>query len=838
MTLPLRPVRRLLSAFRPALLPFAALCLALALTPHLCAVSVHGTVTDPLGYPIANATVALVHDGNVLVSGRTGQDGSYTMSNAATGRFYVLASGISFRQLATQSFYAGQFDNVEQNIVLEPEWVRQSVVVTATGLPQPQAQVSASVTGISALEFANHAGIVDPLRQAPGVNVVQTGQMGGETSLFIRGGSSTANRVVMDGVPLEDIGGRFDFANVATTGIQDLEVYRGPNTVLYGSDAAAGVISITTPRGSTPFPSLLYEGDAGSFGTYRNQAQLAGMKRKADYYLGASSLNTRNSIPNDAYHDNTGVANLGYSLSSKTEIRITGRASDSATGLPSANGGYLFYNLANDGKQLDQDIYGSGTISHTFRDNWHAVARYGLVRKREESEEWYPAGLDVGGNYYGFDSTVVGANGYSASGQALMNYGAAFGAVYPYTVDLASNRDSLFAQSDYQHGPHLGIIGGFRYENERGLEGDPAYDYRQGLERTNYDYQAQVGGQFRNRFFYTAAGGVEKNQLFGTVGTPRGGASWYVVRPGAGVFHGTRLSVNFARGYQEPTLDQQFGSLYAFLAANGGQSTIAQFGIAPIGAETSRTYDGGIEQSLFSERLMARVSYFHNEFGDQIEAVPASAVPTLLPNLTPAQQQQLETFLNNNYAYELDLNSMAYRAQGVESEFEYGLGKNIFLRAGYTYLDAVVQHSFSSDALGPGTNPNFPSIPIGNYAPLKGARPFRQPPHTGFTTVVYTGKRWSGVLNAAYSSRSDDSTFLGGDDVNFGNTLLLPNRNLDYAWAKIDLAANYQWKPWLSLYTQLNNLTSDQHIGPIGYPSLPLTFRTGARFTLSLGRRQ
>jgi iron complex outermembrane receptor protein/vitamin B12 transporter len=833
MTFLTRPRRRLLSVFE---LLAPAFLLAFATVLH--AVSVHGTVTDPLGYPIANATVALVQNGRVLVNGSTGPDGAYTLVSSESGRFYVLASGISFRQLATESFFGGRFDGVEQNIVLEPEWVRESVVVTATGVPQPQAQVSGAVTELTAADFGNRASLSDPLRQVPGVNVVQTGQWGGETSLFIRGGSSTANRVVMDGVPVEDIGGRFDFGNVATTGIQDVEVYRGPNTVLYGSDASAGVVAVTTPRGSTPFPSLLYEGDAGNFGTYRNQAQLAGMKRKLDYYAGASSLYTQNAMPDDGYHDNTAVANLGWSLSAKTQIRLTGRGSDSATGLPSANGGYSFDVFPNDGKELDQDTYGTGTIDHTFRDNWHATVRYGLVRKREESEQWYPAGIPIAGNYYGNDVTVLGANGYSTSGQALMNYGTSFGAIYPYSLALASNRDNLYAQTSYEHGPHLGVIAGFRYGDERGLEGEPVYAYREGLERTNYDYQAQVGGEFKNRFFYTAAGGVEKNQLFGTVGTPRGGASWYVVRPGRGAIHGTRLNVNFAKGYQEPTLDQQFGSLYSFLLANGGQSTIAQYGIAPIGAELSRSYDGGIEQSLFSEKVIARVTYFHNEFGNQIEAVPASVVPQLLPNLTPAQQQQLEAFLNNNFAYELDLNSMAYQAQGVESEVEYGLGKDIFLRGGYTYLDAVVQQSFSSDAIGPSTNPNYPAIPIGNYSPLVGARPFRRPPHTGFTSVIYTGKKWSGVVNGAYASRSDDSTFLGGDDVNFGNTLLLPNRNLDYAWAKIDLGATYQWKPWMAVYTQLDNLTSNQHIGPIGYPSLPLNFRTGARFTLSLGKKQ
>jgi iron complex outermembrane receptor protein/vitamin B12 transporter len=812
--------------------------LLLASTSALHAVSVHGTVTDTLGKPIAGAAVALIHNGKVVVTGRTGLDGGYSLISADSGRFYVLASGHSFRQLATQSFFARTLDSVQKNIVLEPAWVRQSVVVTATGEPQPQAQVTASVTEIGSTQLENKLDVVDALRQIPGVNVVQTGERGGVTSLFIRGGSSTANRVTLDGVPIEDIGGRFDFGNVATTGLANIEIYRGPNSVLYGSDAAAGVVALTTPRGSTHFPSLLYEGDAGNFGTYHNQVQLGGMKRKLDYYGGFSALQTSNSIPMDEYHDDTSVANLGWSWSAKTEIRVTARNSDSATGVPSGNSGYDFYGIANDQKQSDQDTYGTATITHTFRNNLHSIVRYGLVRKREESQQWYPAGELIAGNYYGREVTVTGANGYTATGRALLNYGSAFGSIYPWKLNLASNRDNLYANIQYQHGPHLGMSGAFRYENERGVEQEPAYLFREGLARTNYDYQGEVGGEFANRMFYTAAGGVENNGLFGLVGTPRMGLAYYLVRPGRGVFHGTKLSVNFARGYQEPTLDQQSGSLYAFLVKYGGQAAAAQYGIAPIGEEQSRSYDGGVTQSLFGERVNLKVTYFHNEFGNQIEAVPATLVPTLLPNLTAAQQQQLESFLNNNYAYELDLNSLAYRAQGVESEVEYGMGRNIFVRAGYTYLDPVVQRSFSSDAVGPSYNPKYPGIPIGNYSPLVGARPFRLAPHTGFSSVTYTGKKWTAVVEGAYASRSDDSTYLGGDDVNGGNTMLLPNRNLDFGYAKVDMGVSYQAKPWMSLYTQMNNLTSDQQIGPIGYPSLPFNFRTGMRLTLRLGMRK
>src|SRR5271156_678442 len=135
--------------------------------PILQAVTVHGTVTDTLGRPIPNATVALVQGGKVIVSVFTQYDGTYQLTTAAIGQFYILAGGTTFRELTTGSFYGGELDAVEQNVVLEPEWVRQSIVVTATGVPQPQAQVSASVSVINKLDFINRAEMVDPLRQVP-----------------------------------------------------------------------------------------------------------------------------------------------------------------------------------------------------------------------------------------------------------------------------------------------------------------------------------------------------------------------------------------------------------------------------------------------------------------------------------------------------------------------------------------------------------------------------------------------------------------------------------------------------------------------------------------------
>ena len=85
---------------------------------------------------------------------------------------------------------------------------------------------------------------------------------------------------------------------------------------------------------------------------------------------------------------------------------------------------------------------------------------------------------------------------------------------------------------------------------------------------------------------------------------------------------------------------------------------------------------------------------------------------------------------------------------------------------------------------------------------------------------------------ATFSSRSDDSTYLGYSDLNQGNSLLLPNRNLDFGFTRIDLGGSWEWHAHMAFYVQLQNLLSDQHIAPIGYPSLPMTLRAGVRYQL------
>jgi iron complex outermembrane receptor protein/vitamin B12 transporter len=788
------------------------------------AAEVHGVVTDPSGARITGAKVVLIRNGSTVSDGVSGADGSFQITTAEQGRFYLLVSANGFRQLETPGFYAGKFDNLEQNLVLEPTWVRESIVVTANGTPTPQPQTGASISVLGPSDFALRGDLVSSLRLMPGTSVSQVGQMGAQASLFIRGGDSDDNKIIVDGISAGDLGGRFDFGPLATTAIERAEVYRGPDSSLYGADAESGVVSLTTPHGTTSFPSFLFHGDVGNFLTSQEDLEVAGAHNKLDYLGEFSWLQTNNNLPLDEFHVATAAGNFGWQPNGSTQIRGTVHYGVDATGAP---GAFQFYQVVNNATQKDQDLFLSASIDNQTTAAFHNSVRYGLTRKREQYHVWTQSGsglFDQYGDSFGYPVTITGANGYSVTGPALLDYAGN----YPQENQLVSNRDELIYQGDYTVTPHLSAQIGFQFEDERGSE--PNSSYYTPVERTNYDYRAAVHGDFKTRFFYTLGGDLECYSLFGTQTNPRAGVSFYAMKPRKGIFSGTRILFNYGDAVREPSLTDQFYSLYSFLESNGGQATVQQLGIKPIGAPTARTYEGGVEQAFLSQRLIFRTSFFHNEFGRQIEYVGLDLIPELLPNLTAAQQNELEQFLVANGAYEQSLNTEAFRVLGVETTVEGGIGRSIFMRGGYTYLDAVIQRSFTnSDVALLGPLPTYNGIPIGSDSPLQGARPFRRPPHTGFFTATYSTRKLSAMFTSAFVSRSDDSDFLGGDDINGGNSLLLPNRNLDPGFAKLDIGASYQLLTWLGIYGQLENLTDNQHIAPIGYISLPLTVRAGIR---------
>ena len=801
---------------------FLFLAISLIAPTPARAVVVRGVVTDALGQPIPGARVQLIQGQRPVAIAIAGLDGAFEIRSTQAGRFVLLTSAPAFYPGIGQDFYGGSTDQIAQNVVLETNSVHEEVTVTATGVSTPLAQSSSAVTLVPDSDLATSVGVVDALRQSPGVAVVQTGQYGGVTSLFVRGGNSDANKILIDGIPAEDVGGIFDYGTVSTTGLAGIELYRGTNSALYGTDAGASVLNFETPRGSATKPQIDYSGDAGNFHSYRNELSLSGAHKRADYLAGFSRFNTSNALPLDEYHSATSVANLGYALTANTLARFTIRNADSGTGLPNAHD---FYGISQDGKQSDQDLYSGLTVENRLEDGWHNLVRYGIARKREQADYYGNQGTLVTINdpvygpfpaYVGNVVTIRGANGTTATGQVQL---------YGDNRNQDSNRDELYYQSDYSLAHSLTALFGFHYENERGSFVLPAFDENEAIQRTNFEYTAQFQGEIKNRLFYSAGGSIEKNHLYGITGAPRLGLSYDAVRPGAKWFRGTLLRANVATGVQQPSLADQFYSLYSKLLNDGDTADIAKYHVTPAGPQRSRTYDLGVGQNIRGEKLVLKLGYFHNSFNHQMEGVDTGALVQFF-HYSPAVAEDYDG------AY---LNSQAFRAQGFETELQYRPFTRLLLRGEYTYLDAVVTQSFSSDAYSNGTaygNPNLPGIAIGAGGPLIGARPFRRPPHTGFFAVQYTGNRLGAAFKGALASRSDDSTYLYGMDTTDGNTLVLPNRDLDFGYAKLDANLTYALKPRVTAFTELDNLLGQQHIGPIGYPGLPFTIRAGLKLRI------
>ncbi len=793
----------LLPLVAAALLPFPAK-----------AVVVRGTVTTPFGIPIGNARVQLIQGKGVAAFAFTQMDGTYEIRSAAAGRFLLLTSAAPYTPSIGQDFYGSRTAFITRNIVMQYTTVTPQLAVTSTGIPTPIQQIPSAITLIPQSALATQIGIVNDLRQSAGTNVVQIGQAGGPVSLYIRGGSPDANKVLTDNVPSEDIGGYFNYSPVSTTALTGPELYRGANSALQGTGAEAGIVNLATTRGSALRPVLNYTGDAGNFYTYRNEAILSGGFKALDYLTAFSRFDTSNALPLDRYHSTNEIANIGYSLLTNTSLRFTLRNTDSATGLPSAHD---IYGISSSGKQVDQDIYSGLTVENVAAGNWHNLARYGITRKREQVEQFTPTGQPVTTitngvpqtTYYGNPITLRGANGYIANGQAAF--------ILP-TYDAVSNRDELTYQTDYTFPWRIAALFSFHYENERGRLLNPSTSLNQIIKRTNYLYTLQVQGDIKHRLFYSLGGAVENNELYGIAGNPRIGLTYDAVRPGHHPFRGTLLRANAATGIQEPSLIAQLTSLYPLLQQTGN----ATFNVAPITAERSRTYDFAIDQNILSQKLILKAGYFHNQFNHQLEFITAAGLEHYF-NIPASIATQLPP---------ASFNSLAYRTQGLEAELQYQPLNHLFLRGGYTYLASIVLQSFASDTVTPAINPNLPGIPIGAISPLIGSRPFRRPPSTGFFAAEFTSNRFSAAFKGALASRSDDSTLQLNNDRNGGNTLLLPNRNLDFAYAKLDLNAVFTATSRITLFTQLDDLLSQQHIGPIGYPGLPFTIRAGMKFRI------
>src|SRR5436853_1470849 len=222
----------------------------------------------------------------------------------------------------------------------------QLIVVTATRIPTPEAELASSVTVVTAEEIAaqQRRTFADVLRNIPGLNLVQQGGPGSVTSVFMRGTNSNHTKVLVDGIDVSDpsnANAAFDFGQLLPQDIERIEVLRGPQSGLYGSDAIGGVINVITKAGSGPM-KLSASLEGGTFDSFNQTASVSGSQNAFHYSANVAHLHS-GSTPvtpldllapgeqrhNDYYDNFTVSSKLGFDVTPDFDLRVITRYTNS-----------------------------------------------------------------------------------------------------------------------------------------------------------------------------------------------------------------------------------------------------------------------------------------------------------------------------------------------------------------------------------------------------------------------------------------------------------------------------------------------------------------------------
>ena len=210
------------------------------------------------------------------------------------------------------------------------------VVVTADRIEVPLDRVSSSVTLITAelIESQQFQTISDALRNVSGVDIVRSGSPGKITSLFLRGTNGNHTLVMLDGVLLNDpLNGGFDFSNLNTDNVKSIELVRGAQSTLYGSDAIGGILNILSKNGSRELKISL-NAEAGKYGTFKESGNISGRNDLIKYSLSLSQFNTDGLFDNDDYSLTTSSLSVTLNLKQDTKLTLSNRYSNSEGGTP------------------------------------------------------------------------------------------------------------------------------------------------------------------------------------------------------------------------------------------------------------------------------------------------------------------------------------------------------------------------------------------------------------------------------------------------------------------------------------------------------------------------
>jgi vitamin B12 transporter len=247
--------------------------------------SITGIISDATGAAVAGATVDVVIAGRIVEHTTTGADGRYLLTVPARVPYEVRAHQDGFAEATVRA--PGTSGAASHNLTLQIGGVSDTLIVTASRGAESRAGVTAATTVVTAEELRDlgSASLVDALRFVPGLAAEGAGREGAMTSVFSRGGESDYNLVLIDGVRVNQSGGVFDFSRISAAEIDRVEVVRGAQSALWGSDAMGSVVQIFTRRaGAADRPQVSGSAEGGSFGAFRGDARLAGgASSRVDY---------------------------------------------------------------------------------------------------------------------------------------------------------------------------------------------------------------------------------------------------------------------------------------------------------------------------------------------------------------------------------------------------------------------------------------------------------------------------------------------------------------------------------------------------------------------------
>ena len=523
--------------------------------------------------------------------------------------------------------------------------IHESVVVTATGRDMPESRVGATITVLEReqIEQRHALSAIDLLRTIPGVIAVRAGGVGNLTGVFVRGGESTYNKVLLDGMPLNEPGGAFNFASLSPENIERIEVLRGAHSALFGSDAMASVIHLVSVRPAIGRPRLNLTVDGGTYNTGHLAAGVGARSSGFEYSLFGSRLQTDNQQPNNENTTSTVSGSVTRLLQSGASARFLGRGEFGRTGTP---GTTAFGRADMDAffRHRDGSILGGWNQPLGSRVTQQTSYSYIVAKYRS--------------------TNLVTDPPYTPRFGALV-------ATFPssdflYDSETELERHHFEYRADAVVARNQTVTAAFAYDGERGV----LTDHRAGAEpqrpeRNNTGTTVQYEASAER---VSVVGGVrfENNGSFGFYAAPRLAVSWLVNtstgndQPGA-----TRIRASVGRGIKEPLFIQSYSPSPSFR------------GNPDLKPERSRGFDVAVEQRFAGDKAAIEATYFANHFDDLISLGPFDPV----------------TF---NAQYE---NIGETRASGMELAGTAIVTQHFRFGGGYTLMDSKVIRSISSSPI-------------------------------------------------------------------------------------------------------------------------------------------